>query len=134
MSTQLEHQTVREAIATMNRRFADAFASGNAEAIADLYTPDALLLPAASDFVSGHDSIVSFWRGAMAMGIAAVKLETMEIEALDGSAIEVGRYTLATAGGAVADQGKYLVVWHESDGGWRIHRDIWTTSQPPAAT
>ena len=34
---------------------------------------------------------------------------------------------------ATADSGKYLVVWKNDGGSWKLHRDIWTTSQPAAA-
>jgi hypothetical protein len=27
----------------------------------------------------------------------------------------------------------YIVVWRNDSGSWKLHRDIWTTSQPVAA-
>jgi hypothetical protein len=34
--------------------------------------------------------------------------------------------------GKVLDKGKYIVIWKKEDGTWKLHRDIWTTSVPPA--
>lgn len=121
----------RAAIEAANARFMSAFRSGDAAAVAACYTPDAQLLPANSETVGGSDAIAKFWGGAMAMGIADVRLESTEVEAQGPLAVEVGRYSLAGADGGTLDQGKYVVVWHRDDAGaWRLHRDIWTTSRP----
>jgi hypothetical protein len=44
---------------------------------------------------------------------------------------EVGRYKLMTTDGAVADAGKYILIWHRVDGKWLLHRDIINTNNPP---
>jgi ketosteroid isomerase-like protein len=67
----------------------------------------------------------------MNMGIKNVVSETIEVEDLGDTAIEGGRYRLLVANGSVADGGKYIVVWKNEGGTWKLHRDIWTTSQRP---
>ena len=119
-------------IGAANHRFMEAFGRGDAASVAQLYTSGAQLLPANSDVVAGTSAIQSFWQGVMDMGIQEVILETRELEARDETANEVGRYTLKTAGGQLADNGKYLVIWKRDGGSWKVHRDIWTTSQPAA--
>jgi ketosteroid isomerase-like protein len=84
-----------------------------------------------SDVVEGTDAIRSFWQSVMNMGIKNVVLETIEVEDLGDTAIEGGRYRLLVANGSVADGGKYIVVWKNEGGTWKLHRDIWTTSQRP---
>jgi uncharacterized protein (TIGR02246 family) len=116
-----------------NSEFMAAFGRGDAAGIAGLYTADAQLLPANSDVVQGTAAIRAFWQGALDMGLKAARLETLEVDAQGDTAIEIGRYTLRVAGDAVADAGKYLVVWKNDAGRWKIHRDIWTTSQPASA-
>jgi uncharacterized protein (TIGR02246 family) len=119
-------------IEAANRRFMEAFGRGDAASVAQLYTSTAQLLPANSDVVAGTPAIQSFWQGVMDMGIQEVILETLEVEPHDDTAYEVGRYKLKVAGGQVADTGKYIVIWKREGGSWKIHRDIWTTSQPAA--
>ena len=115
-----------------NRRFMEAFGRRDADGVAQMYTSAAQLLPANSDFVAGASAVQSFWQGVMDMGIREVILDTLELEPHDDTAYEVGRYTLKVAGGQLADTGKYLVIWKRDGGSWKIHRDIWTTSQPAA--
>lgn len=127
----------RGAIAAGNAAFGAAFARGDTAAIAACYTPDAQLLPAQSNVIAGRPAIEEFWRGALGMGLNGATLETLEVFHSSGAptATEVGRYTLTTGDGQVADRGKYIVVWQQDAAGqWRLHRDIWTTSQAPAAT
>lgn len=128
---------VRAAIGAANAAFMTAFGRADAAALASCYTSDAQLLPAQSDAVSGRAAIEGFWNGALGMGLTGAKLETAEVYHADGASVatEVGRYTLFAGGDQVADRGKYVVIWQQGgDGQWRLHRDIWTTSQAPAAS
>jgi ketosteroid isomerase-like protein len=69
----------------------------------------------------------------MDMGVKAAKLESVEIEGHGTTAIEVGKYELYAAGKQMVDKGKYIVVWKQEHGEWRLARDIWNTSLPPPA-
>jgi uncharacterized protein (TIGR02246 family) len=124
---------IREKIAAANSKFMAAFKRGDAAGMAKAYTADALLAPPHSDFVQGTEAIQRFWKGVITLGLKDVKLETADVESHGDLAIETGRYTLLTPDGAPADRGKYLVVWKNERGTWKLRRDIWTTSQPPPA-
>ena len=67
----------------------------------------------------------------MDMGIKSAKLETIEVEGHGDTAIDVGKYTLRGESGNVLDRGKYLVIWKQLAGQWKLHRDIWTSSLSP---
>jgi len=125
---------IRTQIGSANTEFMNAFKRGDATAMANLYTSEAQLLPANSDFVRGTADIRAFWQGVIDLGLKEATLETLEAEVHGDTVIEVGRYRLLAAGGAVADSGKYVVVWKNDRGTWKLHRDIWTTSQPAAAS
>ena len=118
-------------IAAANATFMAAFKNGDAAGMANAYTADALLAPPHSDFVEGTEQIRRFWQGVIMLGLRDVKLETATVEPHGDLAIETGRYTLLTPDGGTVDRGKYLVVWKNDHGQWKLRRDIWTTSQPP---
>ena len=122
---------IRAQIEAVNKEFMAAFAKRDAAAIAGLYTDRGQLFPAGTDIITGVAGVREFWQGAFGLGLTGANLETLEVEASDDTAIEVGRYRLM-AGDAAADQGKYIVVWKNQGGRWMIHRDIWNTSQPAA--
>ena len=121
----------RGQIGAANAEFMAACKRGDAAGMAAAYTTDALLMPPHSDFVRGAAAIRVFWQGIIDLGLRDVKLETEDVQPQGEVLIEVGRYTLRVPTGATVDTGKYLVVWKNERGGWRLDRDIWTTSQPP---
>ena len=123
---------LRPAIDAANQSFMATYKSGDAAGMAALYTGNGQLLPPQSDIVTGHDAIHAFWQVVMDMGVKEIKLETVELEGHGDSAVEVGRATLFAEGGQVADVAKYIVVWENEGGNWKLHRDIWNTSQPAA--
>lgn len=121
---------IRNAIMAGNEKLMAAASRGDATAMAALYTEDGQVLPPNSDAVSGRPAIQSFWQGAIQMGIKAVRLETIEVEGHGSTANEVGKFTLQGEGGLVVDTGKYVVIWKQEAGQWKLHRDIWNSSRP----
>ena len=132
MSTQTTAADARAGIEAANQRFMEAFSRNDAASIARLYTSASHLLPTHCDFVVGKAAIQRFWQMVMDMGTKEAVLETLELEAHGDTAHEEGRYILKGTGGEIADAGKYLVIWKQEGGSWKIHRDIRTTSRPAA--
>ena len=120
----------RLAIDAGNQSFMANFGRQDAAGMARLYTANGSLLPSNSDILSGTENVQAFWQGAFDSGLTEAVLETIELEVHGETAIETGRYTLKTAGGTVADSGKYIVIWKNDGGTWKLHKDIWNTSQP----
>jgi len=123
--------SVHEAITSVNREFMAAFARKDAAAVASLYTPDAALMPAGEDFIRGRETIAAYWSGAMKLGLDRVTLETVELTGDGSSAQEVGTYDFRGDKGALADRGKYIVLWKREGDQWKIHRAIWTSNDLP---
>ena len=129
-ATRDEIQTATRAIQAANQEFMTACERRDVGVLGRLYSDDALVLPPNSDIVRGTGAIGEFWQGMFDRGVTAVNLETVDVEPAGDAAVEVGRYRVM-AGEALADHGKYLVVWKKQAGEWKLHRDIWNTSQPP---
>jgi len=126
-------ENTQQLIESQNQKFMSAFKQGDAAGIAALYTSDAKLLPPNAPPMSGTDQIRNFWQGAMSLGIKEAKLETIEVEARDDLVVENGRYTLVIqpeGTDSMTDNGKYIVVWKNDGGTWKLYMDIWNTSRP----
>jgi uncharacterized protein (TIGR02246 family) len=121
---------LRDQIAAANRVFMEAFGRGDAAGLAALYTEDGQLLPPNAGFMTGKDAIQAFWQGAMDMGIKGAKLEIVEVDDHGETATEVSKYTLSGEEGQVLDEGKYIVIWKQVAGQWKLHRDIFNSSRP----
>ena len=106
----------------------DVFRNGTV-GITHLYTSDAELYPPHADVVKGNTSIEPVWKGAFEAGVKSVSLETVSADPAGDNVIETGRYTLSGADGQLVDIGKYIVVWKQEKGDWKLYLDIWNTNQ-----
>ncbi|MER8521658.1 MULTISPECIES: DUF4440 domain-containing protein [unclassified Mesorhizobium] len=121
--------SAREDIEAALVKFMDAFNSGNAAAVGQMYTDDAALLPPDGKRIDDRKGVEEFWQGAIKAGMKNLTLKALEVEGSGNLAYEVGAFTLSvpSKGGAPSTvAGKYIVVWKKGDDGtWRLHRDIW---------
>ena len=126
-------ENLKKEIEAANAEFVARFAASDGAGIAALYTEGGQLLPPNGEPISDHAAIGAFWQGAMDSGVMGAKLETVEVEGMGKTAVEVGRFALNDAEGNVLVHGKYVVIWKQVDGQWKLHRDIWNSSVPPPA-
>lgn len=117
-----------------NAQFTDAVRAKDAAAMPALYTADGQILPPNDDMVGGDEAIVAFWQGLFDIGLADARPVTHEIIAMGDLAIEVGEFSVYGDEGTRLDNGKIMVVWKLEDGVWKMHRDMWNSSVPLAAT
>ncbi len=118
------HSTIR----AITDRFESTFSIGDINKIAEFYTENGMLLPSGFDFVKGRQDIKEFWQSAIDMGIKYIKINIIEIEQHDDTAIEMSNYTLSGFDKQVIDSGKGIVIWKNTGDDWKMHRDIWNTS------
>ncbi|EMR03867.1 YybH family protein [Cesiribacter andamanensis] len=123
---------ISAAIRKANDAFEATFSRGDANGMAGLYTEQGSLLPTGTQIIQGREGIRHFWQSAMDAGIKEARLNTLEVEEQGDTAIEVGHYTLKGENSTPIDEGKYLVVWKQQNGNWKLHKDIWNSNQSPA--
>lgn len=124
--------TVRAAIERQAAAWADAVNRGDASAVVNLYTSDALLMAPNAEAMRGHEGIRNFVNAFGAVSPRDVRLNVEEVDVCGDTAYEVGSYNMSIqppGQSRINDRGKYLVVWkRQADGSWRIHRDIFNTN------
>jgi ketosteroid isomerase-like protein len=125
-TTQADTASMREGIDATNRGFEAAVRRGDpAGAAQETYTRDARILPPGAPMVEGRDAIAGFWVAAgQQLGIAEVRLATLDLQPMGDGAYEIGRATLTLTGGQSVEA-KYVVLWRQEDGKWRWHVDVW---------
>jgi uncharacterized protein (TIGR02246 family) len=112
-----------EAIDGLRQEWADLFNEGDAEAIAELYTEDAIVYDAVGQVYEGRDAIQAYQQGNFDAGFTVSSFEALETEVLGDTAYAISRFTFATAAGE--SLGIYRMdILRRQDGQWRIHRLI----------
>lgn len=131
-----DRSDVRRAIERGAAAWGDAVNRGDVNALAALYTTDALLMPPGAESVRGRAAVGEFLGGLLSYSPRDVALTVDEVDVCGDTAYEVGSYTMSLQPPGQArftDRGKYIVVWKRgADGSWRIHRDIFNTNLPPS--
>ncbi len=112
-----------------------ALNAGDAEGWAGCFTEDAVQMPPHFGANAGKAAIEGWSKGFLGMFACRFSLSVDEVQATDDWAFERGRYDITLtpkAGGeSMDDNGKYITLYQrQSDGSWKIARDIWNSSVP----
>ena len=123
-------EAVRDAFMSICQQFQKSIEQGDLGNIGNLYTEDAKILPPNMDMLEGRDSIQAFWQRASEMGIKSYQPEILEVEYSGNLGFFVGKYTLYGNENQVINKGKFITVFKNIDGEWRVYRDIFNSSIP----
>jgi ketosteroid isomerase-like protein len=124
-------QKAKSFIDSINTKFSEQISAGDSVALASHYWPDAELLLDNSEPVKGND-ILNAWGAAIRAGFKDVTFSTTDITGDSLFIIETGTYEMKDAKKSLLDKGKYVVVWQNRNGEWKLYRDIGSTSMPAA--
>jgi ketosteroid isomerase-like protein len=117
---------VRKAMQETNERFCrEVGGEGKFDAIDQVYTAGARILPPGAPMMKGREAIKGFWQaGIAALGVTGAKLTTLDVEMAGNTAVEIGEAELQLGenGAALA---KYIVHWKQENGRWLWDKDIW---------
>jgi uncharacterized protein (TIGR02246 family) len=116
------------------RQFSAAYMRGDAAAMADLYTSDAVIFPERSEWITGREAIRRYWTLSPGHRITRHVLTPTRIVVDGEHAYDYGTFEIAGERDRVAwgpSRGKYVVVWHRDKGGWRMQLDIWNSNDRP---
>jgi uncharacterized protein (TIGR02246 family) len=104
-----------------------AFNEGDATAVADLYTDDAIVLPPSHTVIKGPDAIREYWEGLVAVGIKEHGIEIMEADADGGLAYSTGWWWASGPGEGERLEGTLVTVMRrQGDGSWKVCVHAWS--------
>lgn len=126
-ASSFDKQWAKSFIDSINTKFSEQIAAGDSATLASHYWPDAELLLDNSEVVKGKD-ILNAWGSAIRMGVKEMIFSTTDITGNSTFIIETGNYEMKDAAKSLLDRGKYVVVWENRKGEWKLYRDIGSTS------
>jgi uncharacterized protein (TIGR02246 family) len=118
------------ALHELARQFSAAYVRGDAEAMTDLYTPDAVLFPERSAAITGREAIRRYWTLPPGRRITRHILTPTQIIVDGRHAYDHGTYEITGERDGKSTgtfSGKYVVVWRREGGTWRMHLDMWNS-------
>ncbi|MGI8958962.1 MAG: YybH family protein [Bryobacteraceae bacterium] len=129
-SPQLALEQIQLAMASTNNLFnTEVFGKRNFDALDQIYTADARILPPGAPMISGRKAIKEFWSNLIqSVNAKSAVLASVDVMRAGDGAIEIGRATLSVepeGQSAAKIEVKYVVYWQQEDGQWRWKIDIW---------
>ena len=121
---------IRLAMASTNDLFnTEVFGKRNFDALENIYTSDARILPPGAPMIAGREAIKKFWTDLIqSVNAKSAVLASVDVMPAGDGAVEIGRATLTIEpeGQAASDmEVKYVVFWRQEDSRWKWHVDIW---------
>lgn len=120
----LQAQQAPQPLQDLIDRWEAAFNAGNYEALARLYTTDAIRMPPGEDLIQGQEAIVQRNRDFAGFQIELEAYSGIIGEA-NGSTWGTYKLTGMADGMPVTIEGRWMNAVKKTTEGWRIHRDIW---------
>lgn len=123
--------SVKAHIIKMNESYSERFMSNDPTFYTDRYCRDAQVYSPGLPAVEGRDSIRSFFYNNGNNKEAKIDLPAGSFYGNEELVIEDGTYSFPDGKGGFADKGKFLAIWKEEDGKWKLFREIWNTDLIP---
>ena len=129
--TQVNAAAHEQAIRKTNEKWLALISERDAAAVSKLYTSDGAMMAPGSPIAQGQLALEKAWGGLMQMPGFGLTFKADKITVASGGdmALDQGTYLLTLTGpnGPTRDVGKYVVVWRNIDGQWKVAADIFNT-------
>lgn len=117
-----------------NKHLMKAFDAGDSVEVGDSYTKDGGLMVPNQSTIYGRENIIHYFSKVMAGTVTHLNLNTVKIWGDSSVLVEEGTYKFLDKKKNPLDNGKYIVLWKQEAGNWKMYRDIWASDLPANAT
>ena len=117
-------QAIRQATTTLET----AFNAKDVDKILSLYTDNSVFMPPNKPLLRGRGPLKGFYEGLLSGGSTDLKLTPEDVAGHGPLAYESGSYSMMN--GATRDRGKFLFVFRNMGGNWKIEYTSWSSDLP----
>lgn len=120
----------KKEIEAANQNLVELLAKKDSVGFANSYTEDAKFMGYNQSSTEGRKAIQTVWTQNMNADATNISLTTLEVWGNETTITEEGLFDFKSKEGVTLDKGKYVVVWVNDNGTWKIHRDIFNSDLP----
>jgi ketosteroid isomerase-like protein len=117
-------QAIRQATSTLET----AFNAKDVDRILSLYTDNSVFMPPNKPLLRGRAALKGFYEGLLTGGSTDLKLTPEDVAGHGPLAYESGSYSMMN--GPTHDRGKFLFVFRNMGGNWKIEYTSWSSDLP----
>ena len=123
----------KASIQQSNLRFMSAFKEKDSVEVANCFMKKGVIMIDGYPSIEGREAITHFFSQVMSNGVKKYELETKNIWGDSSILVEEGVYKLTGKEKKEVGRGKYIVLWKQESGNWKMFRDIWARDFPSTA-
>lgn len=121
---------MKKIIQENNDAFMRAHITRDTALLNSMYTKDAKVFAPNSDIISGHATIAAINLEWVNYDIKEARETSTALYGNEEYLIDEGTYYMSFGADSIVDRGKYLNIWIQEDGKWKMFRNTWNTSLP----
>lgn len=125
---------VKNHINEMNKTYGDRFVQNDTAFYIEHYCKDASIMPEQMKSFEGRDAIRHFNYNDGNNKEFKVDILANNIYGNEDLVVEEGTYSFPDGKGGSVDNGKFIAIWKQEDGKWKLFREIWNTNNTPPTT
>ena len=126
-------EKAKTAISEEQQKFTVALSKSDSIGYSSIMHSQAIVFPPNMEPITGQEKLVSFAYNSFKYGVSGIALQTTEIWGDQDLIVAVGTYDLKGKDGTTMDKGKYIELWKDDNGQWKLYRDMWNSSMPMPA-
>lgn len=122
---------VKAHIIEMNKSYSERFMTNDSAFYLSRYCTDAEVYSPNVPAVKGREAIRKFFYNDGNNKDAKIELPAGNFYGNEEMVVEEGNYNFPDGKGGSVDKGKFIAIWKQEDGKWKLFREIWNTDMPP---
>jgi len=129
----------KKELEAVNRKISEYFGQGDANGLASVYSSDAYMMPDKGPIVKGKENIMKAWSEFMnsckagGIEIGGIEISIKELTGDKNLLTDVGEFVFISKSGAKFWKGKYIEVWKNENGQWKVHREMTNSNESDSA-
>lgn len=129
-TVEFDINAAKSKIQEKTNQFTEAHITKDTAYLNNSFTDDARVFPPNSEIVTGKNAISQLNTDWVNYGIYEFKEVSTSIYGNEEYLIDEGNYHLRYGDDNVIDKGKYINIWKNVNGEWKIYSNIWNTNLP----
>lgn len=118
----------RKIIGEKTVQFTQAHITGDTAFLNSIFAQGAKIFPPGAELVTGAKAISVINAEYVSYGIKEFREEAFAFYGNEKYLIEEGNYTMVYGEDKITEEGKYLNVWKNENGEWKMYSNIWNTN------
>ena len=122
--------SVKTHIIKMNESYSERFMTADSAFYVARYVADAEVYSPGVPAIKGREAIRKFFYNGGNNKDAKIELPVGNIYGGEELVVEEGTYNFPDGKGGSADKGKFIALWKQESGKWKLFREIWNSDNP----